>query len=79
MSSNERGDEADALEVVASVWDVLEADIIVGRLQDEGIQAIIQAESLSSVLGLSVDGLGRRDVLVRERDADRARRVLAGD
>ncbi|GAB4249662.1 MAG: hypothetical protein Kow00129_10440 [Thermoleophilia bacterium] len=64
------------LVTVASVWDILEAEMIVGRLEQEGIQATIRAESLSTVMGLTVDGLGRRDVLVRAEDLEQAQRLL---
>jgi hypothetical protein len=46
-------------------------------LQASGIGSILRGESLSKTHGLTLDGLGRVEVLVAESDEDRARELLA--
>lgn len=55
-----------------------EAQIVKGRLDVEEIPAILKYESLGSVYGLTVDGLGQVEVQVPTKYADRAREILAG-
>jgi len=54
----------------------LEAQIVKGRLESEGIPAILQYESAGLVYGLTADGLGETTVLVPEELADDARLIL---
>jgi hypothetical protein len=53
-----------------------EAEIVRGRLEIEGILALLKYESIGSVYGLTVDGLGQVEVQVPSRFADRAREVI---
>jgi len=53
-----------------------EAEIVRGRLEIEGILALLKYESIGSVYGLTVDGLGQVEVQVPARFADRAREVI---
>jgi hypothetical protein len=53
------------------------AEQIRSFLQASGVGAILRGESLSKTHGLTLNGLGRVDVLVAESDADRARELLA--
>ena len=46
-------------------------------LQASGVGCILRGESLSKTHGLTLDGLGRVEVLVAEADADQARGLLA--
>jgi hypothetical protein len=55
----------------------LEGEVIKGRLESEGIPAILQYESISVVYGITVDGIGATKVLVPASLAERAREVLA--
>jgi hypothetical protein len=64
------------LVVLVSVWQLLEGELIVSRLQAAGIPAVLRSESVGTVVGVTVDGLGRRDVLVRAEDLERARAEL---
>ena len=52
------------------------AHFIVGKLQNEGIEARIHKESAGSAYGIHVGLLGKVDVLVRTEDVDRAVAVL---
>ncbi len=53
----------------------LEAHIIKGKLESEGIPALLQYES--EIFGLTVDGMGEVRILVPESLAAAAREVIA--
>jgi hypothetical protein len=53
-----------------------EAEIVRGRLEIEGILALLKYESIGSVYGLTVDGLGQVEVQVPARFAGRAREIV---
>jgi hypothetical protein len=61
---------------VATAQGELLAILIKGRLEDQGIPAVIQHESVGSVYGLIVDGLGKQRILVPEELAAQAREIL---
>ena len=54
-----------------------EAQIIKGRLEIEGIPAMLRYESAGIVYGLTIDGLGQVEVQVPSILAKEARQVLA--
>lgn len=54
-----------------------EAAIIKGRLESEGIPAIVQQEAMGIVLGLTVGPMGSAKVLVPEPLAEQALEILA--
>jgi hypothetical protein len=54
-----------------------EAVVIRGRLESEGIPAVVQQEAVGSVLGLTVGPLGSARVLVPEPQAEQALEILA--
>lgn len=54
-----------------------EAQIIKGRLENEGIPAILRYESLGLVYGFTIDGLGQVKVMVPSPMAQEARNILA--
>ena len=54
-----------------------EAQQVQSFLAAEGISSTFRGESLSATHGLTLDGLGRVEVIVDEADADRARELLA--
>ena len=54
----------------------MEAQIIKGRLECEGIPSLLSYESAGLVYGLTVDGLGAVKVLVPEHLAAEAREIL---
>ena len=67
--------EKEELVVVGSASQ-LEAEIIKGRLESEGIPALLSYDSSSLVFGLVVDGLGETKIMVPRRFAEEAREIL---
>lgn len=57
----------------------LQGEVIKGRLESEGIPAILQYESVSIVYGITVDGIGATRVLVPASLAQRAQEILGSD
>lgn len=55
----------------------LAAEVARSKLQSEGIPAMLRYPSVGRVLGLTVDGLGRVEVLVPAAYEAQAREVLA--
>jgi hypothetical protein len=53
-----------------------EAEIVRGRLEIEGILALLKYDSIGSVYGLTVDGLGQVEIQVPARYAGRAREII---
>ncbi|MBC8273891.1 MAG: DUF2007 domain-containing protein [Chloroflexi bacterium] len=56
-----------------------EAEIVKGRLENEGIPAVLRYESAGIVYGLTIDGLGQVEVQVPSSLAQHAREILAID
>ena len=54
----------------------VEARVIQGRLESEGIPVLLSYESAGLVYGLTVDGLGEVKIMVPELLATRARDIL---
>jgi hypothetical protein len=54
-----------------------EAEIVRGRLENEGIPAMLRYESAGVVYGLTIDGLGQVEVQVPSSLAQHARDILA--
>ena len=62
--------------LLARVYDPVEAEIVVAKLRSSGIEAFVRHEALSVVYGLTVDGCGQQDILVRAEDLEEARAAL---
>lgn len=56
-----------------------EAEIIKGRLENEGIPAMLRYESAGVVYGLTIDGLGQVEVQVPSSLAQQAKQILEID
>ncbi|MCJ7576350.1 MAG: DUF2007 domain-containing protein [Dehalococcoidia bacterium] len=54
----------------------MEAQIIKGRLESEGIPVLLSYESAGLVYGITIDGLGEVKVMVPRRLAEEAREIL---
>ena len=54
----------------------MEAQIIKGRLESEGIPALLSYESAGLVYGLTINGLGEVKILVPEHLASKAKEIL---
>jgi hypothetical protein len=55
----------------------MEAQIIKGRLESEGIPVLLSYESAGLVYGLTVDGLGAVKIMVPQHLAEEAKEILA--
>ena len=69
MSSEERL-------VTVRVARQIEAQIIKGRLESEGIPVLLTYESLGVVYGLTVDGIGEVRIMVPKPLAEQAKEIL---
>ncbi|MDH4269675.1 MAG: DUF2007 domain-containing protein [Dehalococcoidia bacterium] len=54
----------------------MEAQIIKGRLESEGIPVLLRYESAGLVYGITVDGLGQVKIMVPRDLADEAKGIL---
>ena len=54
----------------------IEAQQVQAFLQAAGVASVLRGESLSKTHGLTIDGLGRVEIIVARTDADRARALL---
>ncbi|MCL4300804.1 MAG: DUF2007 domain-containing protein [Anaerolineae bacterium] len=71
------GEEAAKWVVIRTNISPGEAVVIRGRLESEGIPAVVQQEAVGRVLGLTVGPLGSARVLVPEALAEQALEILA--
>jgi hypothetical protein len=63
------------LEKVYTASGQIQAHIIKGKLESEGIPVLLQYES--EILGITVDGLGAVRIMVPEHLAERAKEIIA--
>lgn len=64
------------------VWEaanLMEAEVVKGRLQSEGIPAVVRSEALGAIYGLTTGSLAAADVLVPAALAERAFEILHSD
>jgi len=54
----------------------MEAQIIKGRLESEGIPVLLSYESAGLIYGLTIDGLGEVKIMVPQRLAEEAKEIL---
>lgn len=57
----------------------IEAQIIKGKLESNGIPCMLRSHAAGSVHVFTVDGMGEIKVAVLESQAEEARKLLAGD
>jgi hypothetical protein len=62
--------------VLITLYDPVEAEIILGKLHSADIEAYLRHEAASVVFGLTVDGMGQQDIMVRAEDLVEARAAL---
>lgn len=63
--------------VVYEAANSLEAEVVKGRLESEGIPALIRGDAASTIFGLASGNLAKAEVLVPEPLAERALTILA--
>jgi hypothetical protein len=54
----------------------MEAQVIKGRLESEGIPVLLSYESAGLVYGITIDGLGEVKIMVPQHLAEQARGIL---
>jgi len=54
----------------------MEAQIIKGRLESEGIPVLLSYESAGLIYGITVDGLGEVKIMVPKRLAEEAKEIV---
>ena len=69
---------SDSSELVTLVCtnDPVEAEIILAKLRSAGIDAYIKHEAVSRVIGLTFDGVGKQEVIVRAGELLEAQAAL---
>ncbi len=70
-------DPKESWEVAATESGWWRADLIKARLEAEGIPVELKYEAVGRVYGLTVDGLGKVDILVPAGSIDRVREILS--
>ncbi len=65
------------LEKVYTASGQIQAHVIKGRLESEGIPVLLRYDSGSTVFALTVDGLGEVHLFVPREEAARARKILS--
>jgi hypothetical protein len=68
--------DPDSPVLLATLFDPMEAEIVVAKLRSAGIEYFLRHDALSTVWGLTVDGCGQQDILVRSEDLEVARAAL---
>ena len=78
-----KGSEADADPgrpvLLVSLLNPVEAEIVVSKLRSAGIESYLKHEALSVVYGLTVDGAGQQDIMVRADELDLAKAALEAE
>jgi hypothetical protein len=54
--------------LLVRVFDPMEAQIIVAKLRSADIETFVKHDALGTVYGLTVDGCGQQDIMVRTAD-----------
>jgi hypothetical protein len=67
---------ADEQLVTVRTANYLEAQIIKGRLESEGVPVLLSYESAGLVYGITVDGLGQVKIMVPRNLAEEAKEIL---
>ncbi len=68
--------DSDELVTLMTTNDPVEAEIVLAKLRSAGIASYIRHESVSSVIGLTFDGIGRQEVIVRAEELVEAQAAL---
>ena len=71
------GNDGKSLIPVHACWSDVEADIVIGFLAANEIEAAANSQVDHAVFPITVDGLGEIQIWVAEEDAERARALIA--
>ncbi|MCK4759780.1 MAG: DUF2007 domain-containing protein [Candidatus Aminicenantes bacterium] len=72
---NKNGKDTE-LKELHKVWGPVEAEIVKGYLESNGIPCIFRGKVVQSVHPFSADGLGEIKIFVAEKDYSRAKELL---
>jgi hypothetical protein len=64
-------------EVIATASGMMQANIIRGRLESQGIATRLRYEAAGSIYAITIDGLGEVRILVLSAEWERARELLS--
>lgn len=64
-------------EAIATASGMIQANIIRGRLESQGIATRLRYEAAGSIYAITIDGLGEVRILVPSADSERARELLS--
>ena len=64
------------LKELHKVWGPIEAEVVKGYLESNGIPCILRGKVVQSVHPFSADGLGEIKIFVAEKDYSRAKELL---
>ncbi|HSG28416.1 MAG TPA: DUF2007 domain-containing protein [Candidatus Krumholzibacterium sp.] len=70
------GHDGEKLAEVISVQGEMEAKLIYGILEAEGIRVLVKSNMASGLLPFTADGMGKVSLLVQEDDLDTARTII---
>lgn len=73
---HEEEDEEGVAELI-SVQGEMTAQVIIGLLESEGIEAMMRSNQTFSALPFTVDGMGAVRIMVKKEDLEKAKKVLA--
>jgi hypothetical protein len=62
--------------LLVRLYNPVEAEIVVAKLRSSGIEVYLKHDALSVVYGLTIDGCGQQDIMVRAEDLEEARAAL---
>ncbi len=63
-------------EAIATASGMIQANIIRGRLESQGIATRLRYDAAGSIYAITIDGLGAVRILVPSADGERARELL---
>ena len=72
---HEQEDEEGLVQLI-SVQGEMNAQVIIGLLESEGIEGMMRSHQTFSALPFTVDGMGAVRIMVRREDLEKARKIL---
>ncbi|MBN2517024.1 MAG: DUF2007 domain-containing protein [Deltaproteobacteria bacterium] len=69
--------EDETWEVVCSASGMINANILVGKLETEGIPTKLKYEAVGTIYAITVDGLGEVKIMVPTENLEKARTILS--
>ncbi len=71
-----KNEEDMELKELHKIWGPVEAEVIKGYLESNGIRCILRGKVVQSVHPFSADGLGEIKIFVAEKDYSKAKKLL---